>query len=420
MLARQAYYIAEVLKNQWKKPEELKKLQKKRLKKVIKYAYEKTELYHRKFRELDVTPSDFTTLEDLQKFPCVTKAEMRDAFPESVVSRDYDISKCLKGTTSGSTGEVLPVVYSHATHEYQMAVTYRNFAALGFKPWHRFAYMRYEPIYEGTRFYERVGIAKKRFISVFLEPEEQVRIIKEFNPHAITGYPSIMVEWAKTLTDKDAIHPLFIRSEAEILTKEAQNFIENQFGCNVYEEYGSIEFILIAFECAERGFHMTGDSLFLEFLEDGEPVAPGEEGDVYATSLVSYAMPFIRYNLNDRGVPSDDMCSCGRGLPLMKLVEGRDDDFLCLPSGKRMSPRIIIPIFELTDVVKEFRIIQKRRDFIEVDIVPSSAFTEEKGKELKEFFLKVLGEPVEVGFNLCEEIPRGRHNRPRPIRSLVS
>ena len=419
-MLRQAYYIVQVLKNQWKSPEELKKLQQKRLKKVIKYAYEKSELYHRKFREAHVTPADFNTLEDLQKFPLITKADIRELFPQGVVSKDYRLSQCIHASTSGSTGDVLPIVYSPAAYQYQMAVTYRNFAALGFKPWHKFAYTRYEPIHTGTPFYENLGIGRNRFISVYLPPEKQVELIREFNPHAITGYPSLMIEWARLIKEQgDNIHPLFIRTEAEILTKEAKQFMETVFGCELYEEYGSIEFVNLAFECAHRGYHISSDNLVLEFLEHGEPVSSGEEGEIYATSLVNYAMPFIRYKMTDRGVPVDGECSCGRGLPLMKLIEGRDDDFIQLPSGKKLSPRLVIPLFELAGEVKEFRVVQKKRDFIEVDIIPGPGFTEKRKKDLEKTFRDVLGEPVEIVFNICDTIPRGRHNRPRPMRSYV-
>ena len=39
-------------------------------------------------------------------------------------------------------------------------------------------------------------------------------------------------------------------------------------------------------------------------------------------------MPFIRYRIEDVGVPSDRTCSCGRGLPLMERVTGRVADYL--------------------------------------------------------------------------------------------
>lgn len=420
MFPRQLYYVAQTMLNQWKTPEEIKKLQEKRIKKLLHYAYEKTPLFHEKCRELNITPSDFHKLEDIKKFPCTSKADMRENFPEGVVSPDYDIARCYRAATSGSTGQNLYIVYSPEAYEYYMAVSFRNFAALGYKPWQKFAYMRYEPIKIKTQFYEKLGITRRLYVSVYSEPEEQLNIVREFNPHAVTGYPSMLIEWAKILKEQgNTIHPHFIRCEAEILTKEAKEFMEDVFSCSIYEEYGSAEFVLHMSECLHGGFHISSDSILMEFLVDGEEAAPGEEGDIHITSLVSYAMPFIRYKIDDRGVPLDEKCTCGRGLPLMKLVVGRDDDFLVLPSGKRVNPRIIIPYFELAPGVKEFRIIQKKKDFIVIDLIKGPLFTEEVHQTLKKSLLDTLREPVEIVFNFCDEIPRGRHNRPRPIQSLV-
>ncbi len=422
MLARQLYFLSTVMINQWKTPDALKKIQKKKLKYLLHYVYQKNEFYHKKFKEHNVHPSDFETLKDIRKFPIVTKADMMEHYPDSVISHGIDISKCIKAATSGSTGQNLNLVYDVRTYEYYMAVAYRNFAALGYYPWHTLAYTRYEPFKIENQFYEKLGFTRRQFISVFVPIEEQITMLKRFRPDALTAYPSILIEWAKTLQERgEKIEiPVFIRAEAEILTKEARALIEDVFESCIYEEYGSAEFVQFAWECKEGGFHVSCDSILLEFLDgDGELVASGEEGEIFVTALEARAMPFIRYKINDRGVPLDGVCTCGRGLPLMRLVVGREDDFIQLPSGKRVNPRLVIPFFELAPGIKEFRIVQEKKDFIQVEIIPGVRFSDTVQSTLKTNLLGVLREPVEISFDLCEEIPRGRHNRPRPILSKV-
>jgi phenylacetate-CoA ligase len=410
------------MKTQWKSPEELRKLQEKKLRKLLQYCYENNAFYHQKFKENQVHPSDFETLTDIRKFPQITKADMRENYPDTVVSRGFDPSTCLKAATSGSTGQNLILIFETRAYEFYMAVTYRNFACLGYKPWHRLSYTRYEPFKIENQLYEKLGLCKRQFISVFLPYEKQVLMLKAFKPHAVTAYPSILIEWAKILKEREEKLeiPVFIRAEAEILTKEAKAFVEDIFDSSVYEEYGSAEFVQLAWECKEGGFHMSSDSIYFEFLDEtGDEVAPGEEGELFVTSLETRAMPFIRYKINDRGIPLDEVCTCGRGLPLMKLVVGRDDDFILLPSGKRVNPRMVIPLFELVPGLKEFRIVQEKRDVIIIDIMPGPAFTDSIREKLKSDILDILGEPVDITVNLCDEIPSGRHGRPRPIYSKV-
>jgi phenylacetate-CoA ligase len=75
-------------------------------------------------------------------------------------------------------------------------------------------------------------------------------------------------------------------------------------------------------------------------------------------------MPFIRYRIDDEGVPSDDKCPCGRSLPLMRIVEGRKDDFLTAIDGRVISPMIFAQLWCLghPQAVREFRVIQEARD----------------------------------------------------------
>ena len=87
---------------------------------------------------------------------------------------------------------------------------------------------------------------------------------------------------------------------------------------------------LIASECERhQGLHLNIEHLFIEFLRpDGTQAAPGEEGTIVITDLINRGMPFIRYRIEDVGVPSDRRCTCGRGLPLMERVTGRVADYL--------------------------------------------------------------------------------------------
>lgn len=80
--------------------------------------------------------------------------------------------------------------------------------------------------------------------------------------------------------------------------------------------YGSGDQVLTCPQCAEEDhfFHVPEDHFIIEVLdpETGEPVEPGEYGEVYLTNLRDEANPYIRYRLEDLVIPKYEPCDCGR------------------------------------------------------------------------------------------------------------
>jgi phenylacetate-CoA ligase len=129
----------------------------------------------------------------------------------------------------------------------------------------------------------------------------------------------------------------------------------------------------MSWQCpAKQGYHIDADAMILQFLDkSGEEVAIGERGEIVCTSLFNRAMPLIRYAIGDVGVQSDELCVCGRTLPLMKVVEGRKDSLLLFPDGRVITPRtftIAMNEFKLYKYIDQFRLTQKKLDLFEVEI----------------------------------------------------
>ncbi len=112
----------------------------------------------------------------------------------------------------------------------------------------------------------------------------------------------------------------------------------------------------------------------IEILKNGEPVAPGEEGEVVITNLHSYAMPFIRYAQGDVAVLSPESPRCGRGLPLLERVLGRTDDFIVLKNGEKISPHPFYHCIDPVEGIRRWRIVQSSPNRITVEIEPEEAF----------------------------------------------
>jgi phenylacetate-CoA ligase len=131
-------------------------------------------------------------------------------------------------------------------------------------------------------------------------------------------------------------------------------------------------------------------------------------------------MPLIRYKIEDIGVPSDEMCPCGRGLPLMKLIEGRSDSFMQTPDGRIFSPIIWTLIMRQIPGIGQFKAIQERRDLIRILVVKDQAFTEATAWQIVHDVQEVMGEEMHVDVDVVEDIPRDKSGKVRCAVSKVA
>jgi phenylacetate-CoA ligase len=222
---------------------------------------------------------------------------------------------------------------------------------------------------ESMRLQRLLNLFSPRPISVFRDVDEQIRRLEALQPDVLDGYSSSLLLLAKAI-ERKAMHtitPRFLIGGAELIDAVSRRYIEATLQAPFYDQYSTVEFERMAWQCpAQGGYHMDVDALALEFVDAaGEEVAVGESGEILCTSLFNYAMPFIRYAVGDIGVKSGETCPCGRGLPLMEVVEGRKDSLLQLPDGRTLTPRaftIAFNMFKLYSAIDQFRVIQKKRD----------------------------------------------------------
>ena len=212
------------------------------------------------------------------------------------------------------------------------------------------------------------------------------------------------------------IRPKGIISTSMMLLPHERKVIEKVFGCKVTDRYGCEEVSLIGCECEEHdGMHMNIEHLVIEFLkDDGSYAAPGEPGRIVVTDLMNKAMPFVRYQVEDVGVPLDRICPCGRGLPLMAKVAGRVADFLVKEDGTKVAG---ISLIENTltkfQGVDQMQIVQKELKSICLNIVPGKDYDDNTKKELLSYFKKLFGADCYIRVCLVDKIAPERSGKYR-------
>ena len=138
MFLRILWYSYQIPHNDWLKPSELTALQEKRLKALLKHAYENVPLYHQKFDSAGIKPEDIRTLEDVSKIPFTTKQEINSRIPDRSISKAYRIQDCIRIATSGTTGGRMPVYCDKRYWDYRIAsMHYFRPKRVGLSPWEK-------------------------------------------------------------------------------------------------------------------------------------------------------------------------------------------------------------------------------------------------------------------------------------------
>lgn len=398
MMARRVLYAGKVFQTQWKPLKEIEKVQLKRLKYIADHAYRNTLLYHRKFRESGIYPSDIHSFKDIKKIPPTTKDEMRRT--EESAAKAYTPRNCLVFSTSGSTGKKLELYQDYSAFDFYMSVQLRYVFSIGMRPWHKYAFVSYD---EGEK--SGFSLAKLSYavpVPWFLDEEKKVSLLRKIHPDVLGGHPCTLLLMAKRMQGDIPFSLKFVLLGGELSTVEERKYLEDVFGCETFDKYGSYELGQIACECPEHGMHIDADNNILEFLRDGEDAAPGESGEVVGTNLWNVAMPFIRYRIGDMAVPSDEICSCRRNFPLLSEIQGRKDDFI-VRDGRFIPPTSIVPVFFTFKEIDAFQVIQENENRLRVRLVKGEGFTDETVNILTERLKSITG-PMNICIEECDSI----------------
>jgi phenylacetate-CoA ligase len=182
------------------------------------------------------------------------------------------------------------------------------------------------------------------------------------------------------------------------------------WGASVADIYSAREIGYIALQCPEAGcLHVQSEGVLAEVLDEaGEPCAPGEVGRVVLTPLHNFAMPLIRYDIGDYaevGAP----CRCGRGLPVLRRVLGRQQNMIVLPSGERrwtlLSSGNIEGLLELAPI-RQYQFAQVARDAIQARLAVVRPLSAAEESAIRSWLIARLGHPFAVAFAYVDAIPR--------------
>lgn len=396
---------------------ELASVQLAKLRRVLQHASDRVPLYREKFEKAHLRPTDLQSLADLSRFPITEKDEIRDGFPNGCVASGTDLTRCRIQQTSGSTGQCMEIALDTRSDDMRALFTQRVYGMQGFRFWRRMAYLfPYElPLRKGN-----AGLYRNRWFSTKLAPAEILAGLRAWRPHLLAATPSDLLELCDGLPDD--LRELGLRAicvHSEPMSKDEREHVAARFGCRIATNYYCNEVWAIAAECQSGALHQFPDNVVLEIVDElGRPVPRGERGHVLVTSLHNYVQPFIRYRLGDIAAwePDTGPCACGLDLPRLRNIEGRDDDYLEYPDGRRVHPsRITVavksPCFEHpgAQIFRDYRITQDGPAHVTVQIVPGrdTALLRGCAEAGRANLARVLGDEFQVELQILSSLPRG-------------
>ena len=416
-------------KTQWLPVEELQNLQVNRLKEFLIDVEQHVPYYQTLFKQLQFNPQEISSLADLEQLPLTAKPLIREHSEQLKADNATGLAKF---NTGGSSGEPLIFFIGNKRVSHDVAAKWRATRWWDVDIGDVEAVIWGSPIELGTQ--DKIKLIRDQLLRTHLIPafemspakiDEFIQQIKALKPKMLFGYPSALAHIAshaeKTgqVLNNLGIKVAFVTSER--LYDHQREKIEQVFTCPVANGYGGRDAGFIAHQCPAGSMHITAEDIIVEIVDNKGRVLPtGEAGEIVVTHLATRDFPFIRYRTGDVGVLSDELCSCGRGLPLLKEIQGRTTDFIIAQDGTVLHGLALIYVLRGIEGIESFKVTQHSLDKTTVQIVKNQQYNHENEEKIQQEFKQRLGERVQIKIEYINMIAKEKSGKFRYVVSHVA
>lgn len=400
-------YYHQILQYEKMPDEDLKVIQEEKLKKLLLHAYTNVPYYKTILSESGVIENDEIHLENFSNIPILTKDILKKEF-NNLKSKDIDKRHAFKNHSGGSTGEPTEFMQDKEYDDWNIAnkMSYRNIVGhqIGMKEMRLWGSERdflgdkEDPIIIIRNFF-----FNRKDLNAFRMTQEDMlkycNIINKWKPLWIEAYTNPIYELAKFAEKKNIkMHsPLGIVSSAGTLYPEIKGKLEKVFNCSILNRYGSREVGDIA--CGLDELKVSTWNAKIEILKRNER---DNLGKVIVTTLNNYSMPLIRYDIGDIAVESNKW-------GYLKKIEGRESEMFRNRKGKVVTGLLFVHFLGVVmneGAIKQFQMIQKDYELIEIKVVVGNRVEFEKiKKKVEELIDKAMETKCRVIWTEVDNIP---------------
>jgi len=392
--------------------QKLEDIQNDRLKKIVKHCYKHVPYYKETFDKLDLNPKDITSTDDLNKLPIISREDI-NLNREKLLAKNIPSRTLIAAYTSGTTGSPMKLSFTKKEMLFDGARIDKHFEMTGVG--HKKGHFRI-----GINLQENKWHYEPQYKVMHLNPgffsgnhlQEYIGIIRKFKFGCVRGFPSfvyLLANYCKENGIKDVYFAAVVTT-SEVLLPHWREVIQEQFQCEVFDQYGSREAVVSAMECHEHnGMHIEPLNGIIELNENNE---------IIATSLISYAFPLLRYNVGDVAYICKKKCSCGRSSARITRLVGRTNDIIIAKNGRIYDASTLSnAIRHLHGHIKECQFVQDAEEQVTVNAVLANP---EKHRKSKQKIRDVLKQDFHLRFNFVDSIPRSKNGKFKFIESFLS
>lgn len=383
--------------------EELEALQLRRLKNLCERVYAVVPHYRKRFDACGVTPADIKTLADLRRLPFTEKQDLRDNYPYGLFAVPRENIVRIHAS-SGTTGKATVVGYTRRDLDNWADMVARCLAMAGANRsdfvHNAYGYGLFTGGLGAHYGAERLGAT---VIPVSGGgTKRQVQLMRDFGATVLTCTPS----YALHLYDAGRAEGIDIRElplrigvfGAEPWTEAMRSDIEEKLGITALNIYGLSEIMGpgVAMECAasRQGMHIFEDHFLPEIInpQTGEPLPPGETGELVITTLTKEGIPLVRYRTRDLTRLDYTPCRCGRTHVRIGRIFGRSDDMLIIRGVNVFPSQIESILLESEGLTPHYQIVLDREnnlDVMEVRVEVSETMLSDAIKNLQRTEIRI-------------------------------
>lgn len=328
--------------------DQLRQLQERKLRELVAWSYERSPFYRRRWQALGVTPADITTIESfVHNTPTLTKSaliEFReregDPYCGLLCVPAHEVNNV--GTTSGTTGEPMPLV-ELVSGAPPFASTVRDMWGAGLRPGDYVLHCMATQRGPQERVYHEIGCIPLMInVRHGADWPAVFAMMRRYRPTHIYFLGPMIADLNRLSEDHD-LKEIFSSIRFAVVTGEPLGArmrarMTDEWGLHLYEVTGAAD-TGVAWDCrVHKGFHLWDDYVFAEALDPqtGAPVPEGAVGELVCTAIANLAWPLIRYRSGDLVRLLTEPCECGRTHTRFEL-QGRISDKLIV-AGETVFP----------------------------------------------------------------------------------